>query len=130
MTRIGFHLNHKNRSLPTEGEEIRLFQELRDEMREAQTRTPRPAKGATVSRTLGGRGSSVQRLLGHGEPRLVPGVGVISWGGKEWEEWLGRGLKGQQWAEGKTSGQRWSLRVHVRLTSRSVMSNSFRLHGL
>lgn len=96
MTRMWFHLNHKNRSLPTGGEEIRLFQELRDEMREAQTRTPGPAEGATVSRTLGGRGSSVQRLLGHGELRLVLGVGVIGWGGKGWEEWLGRGLKGQK----------------------------------
>ena len=99
-------------------------------MREAQSRTPGPAKRAPVSRTLVGGGSSVQRLLGHGEPRLVPGVGVISWGGKEWEEWLGRGLKGQQWADGKTSGLRCSLRVGVRLRSRSVMSNSFRLHGL
>lgn len=51
-------------------------------MREAQTRTSGPAEGATVSRTLGGRGSSVQRLLGHGEPRLVLGVGVIGWVGK------------------------------------------------
>lgn len=36
------------------------------------------------------------------DPRLVP-VLVSSAGRKEWEEWLGRGLKGQQWADGKTS---------------------------
>lgn len=47
--RMWFHSNHKNRSLPTDGEEVWLFQELRDEMREAQSRTPGPAERAAVS---------------------------------------------------------------------------------